>query len=161
MMEKQEALEVIKKRRGCIDNWDGVECLLREDCRDCQYYYDNSEYEEAMKVALEALEKVKKSEETFEWCTDCKEYDHEHYRCNRWNKRIRDTVEELRGSTMWIPCEDMLPEIGQQVLCCNDDGKVFTSCMNINKAAFDGTYVFGQHWGVIAWMPLPKPYKED
>lgn len=57
MMEKQEALEVIKKQRGCIDTWDGVECLLREDCGDCQYYYDNSEYEEAMKVVLEALEK--------------------------------------------------------------------------------------------------------
>lgn len=116
-------------------------------------------YSHAISMATEALEKVKKSEETFEWCTDCKEYDHEHYRCNRWNKRIRNTIEELRGSTMWIPCEDMLPEIGQQVLCCNDDGRVFTSSMHKDKVAYDGTYIFGQHWGVIAWMPLPKPMR--
>lgn len=158
-MTHEEAIEVLQKDIRC-SKYIGGDCL--KGCgENCENYYNEADFVESVAMAIEALEKVKKSEETFEWCTDCKEYDHEHYRCNRWNKRIRDTVEELRGSTMWIPCEDMLPEIGQQVLCCNDDGKVFTSCMNINKAAFDGTYVFGQHWGVIAWMPLPKPYKES
>ena len=31
-----------------------------------------------------------------EWCTDCAEYDKEHHRCPRWNRVIRETVEELR-----------------------------------------------------------------
>ena len=34
--------------------------------------------------------------QTFEWCTDCKEYDQEKHCCHRWSKAIRDTVEELK-----------------------------------------------------------------
>ena len=31
-----------------------------------------------------------------EWCTDCKEYDQNRHCCPRWNRVIRETVEELR-----------------------------------------------------------------
>ena len=31
-----------------------------------------------------------------EWCTDCKEYDKEKRSCPRWNRVIRQTVEELK-----------------------------------------------------------------
>lgn len=31
-----------------------------------------------------------------EWCTDCKEYDKERHCCPRWNKVIRDTMDEIR-----------------------------------------------------------------
>jgi len=31
-----------------------------------------------------------------EWCTDCKEYDQEKHCCPRWNRVIRQTVEELK-----------------------------------------------------------------
>ena len=34
--------------------------------------------------------------QTFEWCTDCKEYDQEKHCCHRWSKVIRDTVEEMK-----------------------------------------------------------------
>ena len=33
-----------------------------------------------------------------EWCTDCKEYDHERHCCLRWNRFIRQTVEDLKGA---------------------------------------------------------------
>jgi len=73
-----------------------------------QGYYDHLQYggegdcaEEAnlnaLAMAIEALEKVKKSEETFEWCTDCKEYDQEKHCCHRWTKCIRQTVTELKA----------------------------------------------------------------
>lgn len=35
-----------------------------------------------------------------EWCTDCKEYDHERHCCPRWNKVIKQTVEDLKGADM-------------------------------------------------------------
>ena len=35
-------------------------------------------------------------EESFEWCTDCKEYDQEAHCCHRWSKMIRKTIEELQ-----------------------------------------------------------------
>ena len=44
-----------------------------------------------------------------EWCTDCKEYDKEKHSCPRWNRVIRETVEEMREpqNGKWIYCEDM------------------------------------------------------
>ena len=49
------------------------------------------------------LDKIKSlpsaEEESFEWCTDCKEYDQEKHCCPRWTKVIRNTVEEIRGTT--------------------------------------------------------------
>ena len=41
------------------------------------------------------VEFAKVSEE-FEWCHDCKEYNAERHCCPRWNKVIRNTVEELK-----------------------------------------------------------------
>ena len=34
-------------------------------------------------------------EESFEWCTDCKEYDQEKHYCPRWNKVIKNTLVEV------------------------------------------------------------------
>lgn len=34
--------------------------------------------------------------ESFEWCTDCKEYDQEAHCCHRWSKMIRKTIEEMQ-----------------------------------------------------------------
>ncbi len=31
-----------------------------------------------------------------EWCTDCKEYDQQKHSCPRWNRVIRQTVEDLK-----------------------------------------------------------------
>ena len=35
-------------------------------------------------------------EESFEWCTDCKEYDQEQHCCHRWSKIIKKTVDEMQ-----------------------------------------------------------------
>lgn len=59
-------------------------------------YDDPQPYEEAIDMAIEALTEAQKHEETFEWRTDCKEYDKDNYCCHRWSKMIRNTVEELK-----------------------------------------------------------------
>lgn len=63
----------------------------------------------------------------------------------------------------WIPIEHELPLKGKQVLCCNKHGSVFTSSVTYIERYKDGNrYVcFGQHHNVIAWMPLPKPYRAE
>ena len=43
-------------------------------------------------------------EESFEWCTDCKEYDQEAHCCHRWSKMIRKTVEEMQV----VRCKDCI-----------------------------------------------------
>lgn len=72
--------------------------LLSEYCSDCPRVYEEKcdcESQEAIYLAIEALQEVQKHEETFEWCTDCKEYDKDNYCCHRWSKTIRNTLEEL------------------------------------------------------------------
>ncbi len=50
-----------------------------------------------------------------EWCTDCKEYDHERHCCPRFNRVIQETVEELKvvrcGECIYYNAEEHL---------CND-----------------------------------------
>ena len=52
-------------------------------------------------------------EESFEWCTDCKEYDQEAHCCHRWSKMIRKTVEEMQivhcCECKWFQC-NMSPD---------------------------------------------------
>ena len=46
---------------------------------------------------LEAIAELPSAEEeSFEWCTDCKEYDQEKHCCHRFTKVIRDAVAELK-----------------------------------------------------------------
>ena len=48
-------------------------------------------------VRKEDIDKMPSAEdESFEWCTDCKEYDSEAHCCHRWSKIIRKTVEEMQ-----------------------------------------------------------------
>ena len=56
---------------------------------------------EALDMAIKALEQEPTS---FQWCTDCKEYDQEKHCCHRWSKVIRNTVEEMKQQ----PCEDAI-----------------------------------------------------
>lgn len=64
----------------------------------------------------------------------------------------------------WIPCSEMLPEENEEVLVCDEDGTMEVC----------GIEMFGRGIGlkwtdkngyecwldVVAWMPLPQPYKE-
>ena len=59
----------------------------------------------------------------------------------------------------WIPVSERLPKKGKQVLCCNKNGSVFTSAITYKNS--NGMVAFGQHYEVIAWMPLPEPYKGE
>ena len=52
-------------------------------------------------------------EESFEWCTDCKEYDQEAHCCHRWSKMIWKTMEEMQivhcCECKWFQC-NMSPD---------------------------------------------------
>ena len=81
----------------------------------------------------------------------------------------RKAFEALEG-TKWIPSSERLPEkyIGQW-LCCTSDGDVMilpydTPGDGTKECAFykwDDDGYFYQIFDVIAWMPLPEPYRGE
>ena len=53
---------------------------------------------------LEVLTALPSAQHYDEWCTDCKEYDHERHCCPRWNKVIREALKDAQPEV--IRCKD-------------------------------------------------------
>lgn len=69
---------------------------------------------------------------------------------------IRSHMDEvLDNNDGWIPVGERLPEDGKEVLCT--DGKY----IYLVEYDADLDVAFGEADGIIAWQPLPKPYKEE
>lgn len=60
----------------------------------------------------------------------------------------------------WIPVAEKLPDTDEMMLvtCKTQKG-----VLNVNRAYYDGNFWHGSGSmsGVIAWMPMPEPYKEE
>lgn len=72
--------------------------MTREEAvKELKNIRDNFNYtlcpNEVFDMAIKALEQEPTS---FQWCTDCKEYDQEKHCCHRWSKVIRNAVEEMK-----------------------------------------------------------------
>ena len=76
----------------------------------------------------------------------------------------------VQSEPKWIPCSEKLPEkyIGQW-LCCTSDGAVMilpydTPGDGTKECVFykwdDDGYSY-QTFDIVAWMPLPKPWKGE
>ena len=59
----------------------------------------------------------------------------------------------------WIPCSERLPEYGEVVMCSCTNSGITISCITHKGVKPSKSVRFGQH-SVIAWQPLPKPFKE-
>ena len=86
-----------------------------------------------------------------EWCTDCAEYDHDRHCCPRFNRVIREALNDVT-TFHWTPVEDAHPIKSGPYLACSERGTVFT------------VFWLGNRWGtegVIAWAEQPKPYRKE
>lgn len=77
-----------------------------------------------------------------------------------WKKQYFELVEREAGADQgWIPCSDRLPENAMNVIAQFSDGTV-TELRYAGNGIFEGIYEYSTRV-IIAWMPLPEPYKED
>lgn len=93
-----------------------------------------------------------------EFCFDCPLYDHEHYNCPRFNKVIPGVLSELLSR--WIPCSEQQPQESGWYLVTAKTGNVDKAYYRVARPDQGGSY---WHRGIrkpLAWMPLPKPFKE-
>lgn len=74
-------------------------------------------------------------------------------------------IEALSAEAEWIPCSERLPEKGEVVLITNGKGNVRCGQYRSEHDVRDETHYWW--WKgktvetVLAWMPLPKPYREE
>jgi hypothetical protein len=72
--------------------------------------------------------------------------------------RMEDAEEKDRLD-QWIPCSEKMPEDNTDVIVCFYSGTV-TEMRYWGNGIFQGIY---EHTAktIVAWMPLPKPDKEE
>ena len=128
--------EFIEKLIGRLEEQRGHICNCMP-CNGCKYIGDCNEGEFAEDVALDkAIEIV--------------------------NQLAEEMGVSKMENTTWIPCDERLPRIGEQVMVCNTFGSVFVSHITYLNPRVDihgRCHDFGSHYNVIAWQPLPAPYK--
>lgn len=74
---------------------------------------------------------------------------------------LQNIISEIPSAQQWIPCSEMLPEVGESVLCQCRAG-IFMVLKRTEDRSWkqDSTHVY-MHGFVIAWMPLPESYRGD
>ena len=112
----------------------------------------------------ECMEIVKQEaaeyEECYKDCGDCEAYNKEKHYCPKFCKVIKETVKEIEDNhNRWIPCSERLPKYGEVVMCSCTNSGITISCITHKGVKPSKSVRFGQH-SVIAWQPLPEPFKE-
>ena len=67
-------------------------------------------------------------------------------------KKLCDDIKALPSAQQWIPVEKETPILPNIVLVCDSLGKI------LFDSYIDGIWTYCPY--VVAWMPLPEPYKE-
>ena len=76
---------------------------------------------------------------------------------NDCNKHWIKVIQEMPKASEWIPCSERLPERCAEVLISTHVG------VYIGEKTAGGYDICEEYWvsdkAVLAWMPLPEPYK--
>ena len=104
-------------------------------------FFDKNEQEEyhALSMAIEALQE----QATLDDVSNAYENGYKQGKCE---------------TLQWIPCSERKPK-QQQPVIITDEGDVLTGYINSLNEWMD--FYGNRLKGVIAWMPLPEPYKEN
>ena len=81
----------------------------------------------------------------------------EHRQLAEWLKELK----RLKERTRWIPVSERLPQQGQEVICQCRAGIIKVLKLDTNFDWYQDADHCYMHGFVVAWMPLPEPYKQQ
>lgn len=76
---------------------------------------------------------------------------------------MADTIVELESKLAereWIPCSERLPEVDVEVLTTTDWSDILIAWLN-EDGTWETEELILANDEILAWMPLPKPYKAE
>ena len=162
-ISRKEAIDAVKK------NTFRLTFAEEQNCEGHVAWSAEAVYSDVMEGALLELPSAQPEQTNSwyinSWCNNCKEYDKENKCCPRYNRVIKQTLDDAyrHGETeaearfhaqqRWIPCSERLPEERQEILATTTDNAW-------GDVVIIRTYYKEMHKSVIAWMPLPEPYAE-
>ena len=73
---------------------------------------------------------------------------------------VRD-LPSARPQQRWIPCSERLPEESGRYIISALDGIGRRTTVALYQSRYKAWTMTGRmaYWNVVAWMPLPEPYK--
>lgn len=74
--------------------------------------------------------------------------------------RYDEKVETKMSLPEWIPCSERLPDVGVEVITTTDWSDVLIAWLEKCGAWETEEYILDND-EILAWMPLPEPYRED
>lgn len=78
-----------------------------------------------------------------------------------YNVALEMAIQALE-QTRWIPCSERLPEESHAVLVwCPERKNIYCACYEEKQWWIFGAYFKKVELEVVAWMPLPEPYRES
>ena len=130
----------------------------------------NRKMDEAVDMAIKALEHPEKNVIAVVPCGDAISrqavddaiYDYSRS-CDVNYQQIMEFIDKIptvTPQTRWIPVSEKLPDEKDYCLCCDKDGYITIGFVSkwSKQWCFDDPEV---DIDVIAWMPLPEPYKAE
>ena len=83
------------------------------------------------------------------------------FRGDKWREACMIISEWLKEEQKWIPVSERLPEEGVDVLACFYTGEKNYKIMVSRRSDCNYWNGVGRTSDMVAWMPLPKPYKAE
>ena len=124
LISRQAAIDELKAMYHAAEKWgaEAMDEVIKARAESCM----------ASLIEMKLrIEKISPADPGFdEWCTDCKEYDKEKHCCPRWNRVIRETLEESKPKTgRWIIKDN--PGMGWYRVTCSECWEDVTSAVPI------------------------------